>query len=81
MRRLKRSSGRCTCAGWSLPRQVDSLVLYELATRAGIAIAPGPIFSPGGGYRNCIRLSATRWGDREEMAIQTLGTRARKLVR
>ena len=63
-----------------LPRQVDALVLYELATRAGIAIAPGPIFSPTGGYRNCIRLSAARWEEREEQAVTTLGTLVRKLA-
>lgn len=64
-----------------LPRQVDSLVLYEVAARAGIAIAPGPIFSAAKGYRNCIRLSAARWGEREEQAVATLGTLVRKLAK
>jgi len=63
-----------------LPRHVDSLVLYELAIRAGIAIAPGPIFSPSAGYRNFIRVSAARWEEREEQAVATLGTLARKLA-
>jgi DNA-binding transcriptional MocR family regulator len=63
-----------------MPRAVDSLSLYDLAARAGIAIAPGPIFSAGKGYRNCIRLSAARWGEREEAAIATLGTLVRRMA-
>ncbi|BDV41098.1 GntR family transcriptional regulator [Geotalea uraniireducens] len=55
------------------PPTVDSLLLYEQALRAGITIAPGPIFSATGKYRNCIRLNAAYWDERVENAISTLG--------
>jgi DNA-binding transcriptional MocR family regulator len=65
-----------------LPEQFDSLVLYEEALAHNIQIAPGVIFSPGGNYRNCLRLSCgLPWSieidsakpTRCERAMQTLG--------
>jgi DNA-binding transcriptional MocR family regulator len=56
-----------------MPEGVDSLVLYEQAKKMGITIAPGPIFSVGGKYRNCIRLNAANWSSVVEVAIETLG--------
>jgi DNA-binding transcriptional MocR family regulator len=56
-----------------LPAHVDSLALYERALRAGISVAPGPIFSAKQGYRNCIRLNAARFTDQVERAVATLG--------
>jgi DNA-binding transcriptional MocR family regulator len=61
-----------------LPEQVDSLKLYGQALKAGITIAPGPIFSVRQDYRNCIRLNAAFWSDKIEKAIATLGTLAEK---
>ncbi|WP_306535354.1 PLP-dependent aminotransferase family protein [Geobacter sp.] len=58
------------------PPAVDSLLLYEQALKAGITIAPGPIFSATGKYRNCIRLNAAWWDERVERAIETLGSLA-----
>ncbi len=57
-----------------LPRKVDSLELYERALAEKISIAPGPLFSPRGKYRNFIRLScATPWGAEMERAVSVLG--------
>jgi DNA-binding transcriptional MocR family regulator len=57
-----------------MPGGVDSMQLFDRATRLGISIAPGPIFSPKGKYTNFIRLnSALEWNDRVERAIETLG--------
>jgi DNA-binding transcriptional MocR family regulator len=40
-----------------LPQQVDSLRLYQLALAEGVSIAPGPMFSARGHYKNCLRLN------------------------
>jgi DNA-binding transcriptional MocR family regulator len=56
------------------PDQFDSLVLHEEALAHDIQIAPGPIFSPAGNYRNCLRLSCgLPWSPQIETAMQTLG--------
>jgi DNA-binding transcriptional MocR family regulator len=56
-----------------LPEHTDARKLYELALKAGITIAPGPIFSVRQGYSNYIRLNAAFWSDKIEKAIATLG--------
>ncbi|HEY5974751.1 MAG TPA: PLP-dependent aminotransferase family protein, partial [Geobacteraceae bacterium] len=56
-----------------LPEPFDSLQLYPAALAAGISIAPGPIFSATGKYRNFIRLNAAFWSAEVEQAIATLG--------
>ena len=56
-----------------MPEGVDSLILYKKAKVQGITIAPGPIFSVDGKYRNCIRLNAACWTPAVEVAIETLG--------
>lgn len=56
-----------------MPEGVDSLVLYERAKKHGISIAPGPIFSVEGKYRNCVRINAACWNAAVEVAIETLG--------
>jgi len=62
-----------------LPGYVDSLKLYERALKAGITIAPGPIFSVRKGYRNYIRLNAAFWSEKIEKALATLGTLAESM--
>lgn len=57
-----------------MPEAVDALALYRRARERGISIAPGPIFSPSGGYRHCVRLNGGYpWSDRIEEALHTLG--------
>lgn len=65
-----------------LPRTVDSLALYQRALEAQVSIVPGPLFSPQGKYRNCLRLSCgTPWSPRVEGALAVLGSLARQLER
>jgi len=56
-----------------LPDSVDSLELYKLALKAGIATTPGYIFSATHRYRNFIRLNAANWSDEAERATRRLG--------
>jgi DNA-binding transcriptional MocR family regulator len=56
-----------------LPDGVDSLELFRRAREKGILIAPGPIFSNSGKYRNFLRLNAAHWSPKVERALETLG--------
>jgi DNA-binding transcriptional MocR family regulator len=56
-----------------LPDTVDSLELYKLALKAGIAITPGYIFSATQQFRNFIRLNAAHWSNKTERAVARLG--------
>jgi DNA-binding transcriptional MocR family regulator len=40
-----------------LPEQFDAMKLHQLARKAGVCFAPGPIFSAQMRYRNCMRLN------------------------
>ena len=58
---------------------VDALDLFEEAVQHHISIAPGPMFSPSGGYQNCFRLNTgLPWSDAIEQAVKTLGQLAKK---
>lgn len=56
-----------------MPEEVDAMRLFEDALREGIGIAPGPLFTTGDRFRNCIRVSAAFWSERIEQALETLG--------
>jgi DNA-binding transcriptional MocR family regulator len=56
-----------------MPEYVNARKLYEAALKAGITIAPGPIFSVRQGYPNHIRLNGAFWSDKIEKALATLG--------
>lgn len=57
-----------------MPRGCDSLKLHDAACEHNISIAPGPLFTSGQGYVNCLRLNAgIVWDARVEAAIDTLG--------
>jgi len=57
-----------------LPDGVDAMDLYGEAERAGIRIAPGPMFSPSHGYSNFIRLNTGfPWSESTERQMSTLG--------
>lgn len=62
-----------------LPKEVDALELYERAIKAGIAIAPGPIFSAQPKYRHFIRLNAANWSETVKNAVATLGRLAKDM--
>lgn len=62
-----------------LPPGLDALQLSQDAVRANISIAPGPLFSPRGGYRNFLRLSCGEvWSPRMERGLATLGQLAHR---
>jgi len=58
-----------------LPRDtVDAVTLYGAARSNQISIAPGPMFSNRGEFRNCLRLNFGHpWTPQTEKAIATLG--------
>ncbi|MEC9365139.1 MAG: PLP-dependent aminotransferase family protein [Pseudomonadota bacterium] len=64
-----------------LPGRVDALALHRRATAEGIGLSPGPMFSPRGGYRHCIRLNYGHpWDDALRAGIARLGALARALA-
>jgi len=75
------SHPRGGCFLWvELPGEADAMELHARALDAGVSIAPGPIFSPSGGHRNCIRLSCgTPWSPAIEGAIRLVGRLASRL--
>jgi DNA-binding transcriptional MocR family regulator len=57
-----------------LPGHIDTLELHRLALSHGISIAPGPIFSSHGHFRNCLRLNFGHlWDARMNAGLATLG--------
>jgi DNA-binding transcriptional MocR family regulator len=64
-----------------LPRPLKSRELFRQAVEQGICFAPGDVFSPSGGYHNCLRLSCGHpWNARIERGITTLGALASALA-
>jgi DNA-binding transcriptional MocR family regulator len=64
-----------------LPATVDSLELFRQAREKGISIAPGPIFSNSGKYRNFLRLNAAHFSPKVERALETVGELAMRKIR
>ena len=65
-----------------MPGAADSLKLFELAASRDIGIAPGPIFSARGGYRNYIRLNCSHpWSRSLEEALKWLGRTVSEMCR
>lgn len=63
-----------------LPGRADSMTLYRRAFAENISVAPGPLFSPKGKYRDFIRLNcALPWDERLEQALRTVGRLASEL--
>ncbi len=56
-----------------LPPSIRTLELYKVARQHGVIYAPGPLFSAGNRYGNCLRLCASVWGEAEAKAIRVLG--------
>jgi DNA-binding transcriptional MocR family regulator len=57
-----------------LPKQVDAYALFDAAASKDIGIAPGPIFSASGGYRNFIRLNCGHpWSRSLDQTMKWLG--------
>jgi len=61
-----------------LPPGCDSFVLWRHAMAAGISLAPGPMFSASGAFRNFVRINAGHDCDaRTIAALRTVGRLAR----
>lgn len=56
-----------------LPKDADSLKLYSAARSKNILIAPGPIFSNSGKFKNYLRLNSAHWSPAVEHALETVG--------
>jgi DNA-binding transcriptional MocR family regulator len=57
-----------------LPPGTSALDLHARALEREVSIAPGPIFSAGQRFSNCIRLSCgAPWSETIERAVRTLG--------
>lgn len=64
-----------------LPQQVDSLELFKRARAANISVAPGPLFSPDGGFKNFIRLNCGHpWSPAIERSVGILGHLTKQLA-
>jgi DNA-binding transcriptional MocR family regulator len=66
------------CGGYflwvELPSGSDSLALWRQAMAAGISVAPGPMFSASGAFRNCVRINVGHpCDDRAATAIRQVG--------
>ena len=62
-----------------LPPGTDSFALRQQAMVAGISLAPGPMFSASGGFRNCLRINAGHPCDERVVgALRQIGRLARQ---
>ena len=59
------------------PPPFDAVELFEAARAGGISIAPGPIFSLTGKFRNAVRINAAWWSLEIARAVRALGELAR----
>lgn len=57
-----------------MPGSVDAVELHRAALAEGISLIPGPIFSPSGEYRSCLRFNcAVTWNEAVEKAVYRVG--------
>lgn len=64
-----------------MPPAVDAVRLFELAREACIAVAPGPMFTNTGRFRNFMRLNCGNiWSAQIERAIMRLGEMCKRLA-
>jgi DNA-binding transcriptional MocR family regulator len=57
-----------------MPGKCDAMKLYEQALARQISIAPGPIFSASGRFKNFVRLNCScPWSPDLDAALRTLG--------
>lgn len=64
-----------------LPKNINTLELYEMALRHKISIAPGRMFTSKQQYNNCLRLSyGMDWNDEVRNGLILLGYLAKELM-
>ncbi|MCG8452946.1 MAG: PLP-dependent aminotransferase family protein [Spirochaetales bacterium] len=62
-----------------LPKEIKALTLFHRAHSEGIGIAPGPAFSSGSRFQNCIRISfGTPITEETKVGISRLGALAKE---
>jgi DNA-binding transcriptional MocR family regulator len=64
-----------------LPDSITAQEAYQAALEVGISVAPGPLFSPSGGYNHHIRLNCAYWSPEADPVFAKLGSRLHRLVR
>jgi DNA-binding transcriptional MocR family regulator len=65
-----------------MPEAIDTLRLHRLALTEGISIAPGPLFSVRGKYKNFVRLNYGHFDAKSTVnAVRTLGRLSAGLMR
>jgi DNA-binding transcriptional MocR family regulator len=65
-----------------LPKSIDTLRLHQLALAEGISIAPGPLFSVKGKFKNFVRLNYGHFDVKSTVnAVRTLGRLGADLMR
>ncbi len=64
-----------------LPETVDSVELHRQARASGISLAPGPLFSADGRFRNFVRINCGHpWSPVVERSVGILGDLVRRLA-
>ena len=63
-----------------MPPEIDAMALYRLALGEAISLAPGPMFSAAGDYRNCIRVNYGLPVEALIPALETVGRLAHQMV-
>jgi DNA-binding transcriptional MocR family regulator len=64
-----------------MPAAVDAVRLFQLARDACIAVAPGPMFTNTGRFRNFMRLNCGNvWSSQIERAVMRLGEMCKRLA-
>lgn len=56
-----------------LPKGIDTVVLYQIASGEGISFMPGRAFTTQNTYESCMRLNAGKWDSQVEAAVRKLG--------
>jgi DNA-binding transcriptional MocR family regulator len=65
-----------------MPETINALLLHRLALTEGISIAPGPLFSVRGKYKNFVRLNYGHFDTKSTVnAVRTLGRLSAGLMR
>jgi DNA-binding transcriptional MocR family regulator len=63
-----------------MPKSVDAITVFEKALQQKIAVVPGPMFSAGGQFANCLRLSCGMpWSQQVEDSLAIVGSIAGRL--
>ena len=63
-----------------LPKKLDSMLLYQEALKAFIAVAPGYLFSPSRKFNDFVRLNASCWSEKAEVDVARLGKVVKNLL-